>query len=96
MDDSEDAAAGRQSHDVEVEAMEIDELPADRVELGEGDEEDGDRSVRLGFRGIPTWEEAIGLIVSKNLEARAKRPASGSHSGRGRRGPRDKRGQGGK
>jgi hypothetical protein len=64
----------------------------------EEDETDGDqRAPRLGFRGIPTWEEAVGLIINKNIEARAKQPSGGSSHGRGNRGPRDKRGgRGGK
>ncbi len=63
------------------------------IESGEGDEVEGDHAARLGFRGIPTWDEVIGLIVDKNLEARTKRAAS--HPVRGHRGPRDNRGSGG-
>jgi ribonuclease E len=67
------------------------------LELEEGDEGDDQRSPRLGFRGIPTWEEAVGLIVNKNIETRAKRPNGGAQHGRGHRGPRDNRGgRGGK
>lgn len=32
-------------------------------------------------RAIPTWEEAIGLIVSSNLEARSRKPGNGSSRG---------------
>ncbi len=79
----------------EVDAVEADVLADDDIDLGEGD--DAERPARLGFRGIPTWEEAVGLLIDKNLEARAKRPAGGPHHGRGNRGPRDKRGgRGGK
>jgi len=58
---------------------------------GEDAEEDadrqrrGERSVRAGFRGIPTWSEAVGLIIEKNLEGRAKRPGGGSQRGRGKK-----------
>ena len=72
-----------------------DELAEDVEELGEGEEGDGERPARFGFRGIPTWEQAVGLLVERNLEARAKRPAGGAHHGRSNRGPRDSRGRGG-
>jgi hypothetical protein len=62
-------------------------------EGGEGGEE---RLPRLGFRGLPTWEEAVGLLVSKNVEARAKRPNAGARHGRDNRGPRNNRGRGDK
>jgi len=38
-----------------------------------------------GHRGIPSWQEAIGMIISANMESRAKRP-SGSSSSRSRGG----------
>lgn len=48
-----------------------------------------------GHRSIPSWQEAIGMIISANMESRAKRP-SGSSSSRSRggrkRGGRDKPG----
>ena len=34
----------------------------------EGESED-DRPARQGFRGIPTWEEAVGLIITKTRNA---------------------------
>ena len=41
-------------------------------------------------RGIPNWQEAIEMIISKNMESRAKKPsgsqASRSRAGRGRSG----------
>ena len=46
-------------------------------DMDEDDEIDGDRPARLGFRGIPTWEEAVGMIVKKNLDTRAKRQSGG-------------------
>jgi ribonuclease E len=57
--------------------------------------EGGDEG-HLAHRGIPTWEEAVGMIINVNLEARAKHPHSsgGQHhrGGRGRgRGGRDRR-----
>jgi hypothetical protein len=70
------------------------EMPFDdSIPLGEGEE----RPARLGFRGIPTWDEAVGMLIEKNLEARAKRPVAPQHHGRGGRGSRDNRGgRGGK
>jgi hypothetical protein len=48
----------------------------------EHDEEESDsKSVKIGFRNIPTWGEAVGTIVAKNMESRAKNPGNG---GRGR------------
>jgi len=49
----------------------------------------GFKTAKAGHRTIPTWEEAIGLIVSANLEARSKSPNGGSP--RGRRGAKEGR-----
>jgi hypothetical protein len=62
--------------------------------LDEDEQLDDDRPARVGFRGIPTWEEAVGLVITKNMEARSKRPNGGPSKGRGNRGPRDNRGPG--
>lgn len=48
------------------------------------DERSGERSVRAGFRGIPTWGETVGMIIEKNLESRAKRPG-GTQRDRGKK-----------
>lgn len=48
------------------------------------DEADDDGGERLVHRGIPTWEEAVGVVVSRNMEARAKNPA-GQQRSRGNR-----------
>jgi hypothetical protein len=78
------------SHDAdEAEADVFDDVS---LEPGEGDQSDGAQPARLGFRGIPTWQEVVGLLIDKNIEARSKRPAGGPHHGRGNRGPRDNRG----
>lgn len=77
----------------------ISEEPIEDTEMvmsGESDFDDedheggDDESPRAGFRNIPTWSEAIGVIVGKNMESRAKNPAgSRSHGGgRGRGGNR--------
>ncbi len=39
---------------------------------------------KASHRAIPTWEEAIGVIVAANLQSRAKRPSGGSARGRGK------------
>ncbi|MGA2066558.1 MAG: hypothetical protein ABSG86_16395 [Thermoguttaceae bacterium] len=46
----------------------------------------------VGFRNIPTWPEAVGMIIAKNMESRAKNPGNprprGGPRGRGGRGNR--------
>lgn len=87
-----EGAAPAEAHDEDM----LDEhlLAADDLlDVGEGEEGDEERPARLGFRGIPSWQETVGLLVDKNIEARSKRPAGGPHHGRGgSRGPRDNRG----
>ena len=50
-----------------------------------GDEAGDDKEFRVGHRAIPTWDEAIGLIIAKNMESRAKRPNGGQARGHGNR-----------
>jgi hypothetical protein len=81
----------RLAHDVEdwdaADESEEEGLESD----GEGDDDDGDGNPgKLSHRAIPTWEQAIGLIVATNMESRAKNPGAGKPRGRGRRGPRDR------
>lgn len=52
------------------ESASLDDLDAEET----ADECSGERAVRAGFRGIPTWGETVGLVIEKNLESRAKRP----------------------
>ncbi len=52
---------------------------------GDADEDEDDHDFKASHRGIPTWDEAIGMIVAGNMEARARNP-SGSQDRRGRRG----------
>ncbi len=78
----------------------VDDSVEDSFASDDDDEEGDDRGVRMTFRGIPTWDEAVGMIVTKNMESRAKRPSGsqqgghgnyghGNHGGsRGRRGDR--------
>jgi hypothetical protein len=68
-----------------------------RIRSEEGRDEDADEDgheLDKSHRTVPSWEEAIGLIVSVNLEARAKSPGSrpanrGRGRGRSGRGRRD-------
>jgi hypothetical protein len=45
--------------------------------LDEEHEEGAQRGAKSGFRAIPTWEEAVGCIVSKNMESRPRRQGNG-------------------
>jgi len=57
-------------------------LEHDGVDGDEGDESSG----RLSHRAIPTWDQAIGLMIARNMEARAKHPNGPSRrGGKGRR-----------
>ncbi|QEG35345.1 hypothetical protein [Bythopirellula goksoeyrii] len=78
-------------------------------QLGEDDDDDDDdlddelldddgspsaTGSRPSHRNLPTWDEAIGVIVDTNLSQRSKQPArqsSGSSRGRGRGGRRHKK-----
>ncbi|MEX2317630.1 MAG: hypothetical protein WD669_10800 [Pirellulales bacterium] len=67
-------------------------------ELGEdaGDESNGDaapaRGRSAGHRSIPSWDEAIGIIVETNMQSRSQRRPSGNSGQRGRpRGGRRRR-----
>jgi hypothetical protein len=87
---TEDAGPAESAFD----ADEDDDAEALELSEHEGDEgtEEG-RLARVGFRKIPAWEEVVGMIITKNLESRAKRPNGGAPRGRG--GPRNQRGNGG-
>jgi hypothetical protein len=80
--EEQDAAETADEHDFDEEG---DDEPAD-----EQDDEDGGESPRIGFRNIPTWQDAIGVMIAKNMEARARNPGgprgSGGRGGRGGRG----------
>lgn len=57
------------------------------------DEDDDHHEIDVAeHRGIPTWNEAMAIVVGANMEARAKNPHGGSRGGRGRGG----RGRGGR
>lgn len=61
----------------------------DRDETEDSDEDE--QSSKLSHRGIPTWEEAIQLVITNNVESRSKNPNSGSAPrGRSHRKPRER------
>jgi hypothetical protein len=61
------------------------ELAAVASESDAGDDEGAESQAdKNSHRAIPAWEEAIGFIVSVNMENRAKNPKSGPPRGRGR------------
>lgn len=53
------------------------------------------KAAKGSHRSIPSWEEAVGIIITGNMEARAKRPSGSSSRSRGgrNRGGRDKSGE---
>ena len=74
--------------EIEVEEGEAEEDETEEDETEEGEAEEGARSSKAGHRAIPTWEEAVGMIISTNLEARARNPSTGFSRSRGKgRGP---------
>jgi hypothetical protein len=59
------------------------EITKESKESIEEEEEDHDKgSGKSAFRAIPTWEEAIGIVITKNMESRPRRHGSGSSSSR--------------
>ncbi len=87
-----DESGVRSADELDEDLLEDHRAAVEGEEFDEDDQLEGDQPARLGFRGIPTWEETVGMLVAKNLESRAKRPGGGPHHGRGGRGPRDNRG----
>jgi hypothetical protein len=70
----------------------------DDSDMDEEVESETGSSARQGFRGIPTWDEAVGLVIAKNLEARSKRGGGSGGKPRqsrdsGNRGSREQRGR---
>jgi hypothetical protein len=64
----------------------------DEEDIADEEHEEGaEREAKSGFRSLPTWEEAVGCIIAKNIEAHPKRQGSGS--GRSRSAESHKRGR---
>jgi hypothetical protein len=74
----------------------IDDIESDIFD-DEDDDEDGDKTSKT-HRAIPSWQDAISMVVDKNLSSRSGRPDSSRGSrprgGRGRSSGR--RGSGGR
>lgn len=93
-----DSSAGQKEKDPEQDERSAAKTKKPSGEKGEEDEAaNGSRSSKARHRAIPTWEEAVGIIIAANLEARAKSPTAGSsrgrsggRSGRGSKGSRKK------
>lgn len=69
-----------------VEAKLEEDVDIDDEELD--DDEDDDSSGKRAHRNIPSWEDAVGMIISTNVESRSKRPQNpnrGRHRGKPRR-----------
>ena len=67
-------------------ADDSDALVEEDVDFDESDVSEAEPPARLGFRGIPRWDEVLGMMIDKNLEARSKRSAGNAHRGHGNRG----------
>lgn len=80
LEDEAESLAPVDDHDDLDDENHEDDLLADQDEGEEGD-------VHAPHRKIPTWEETVGILISSNMESRAKNPHSGGHHrGRGRGG----------
>ncbi|MCL4202515.1 MAG: hypothetical protein KJ000_08460 [Pirellulaceae bacterium] len=85
QDDAPREAAASE-HDLEDELHD----DVDDHDDGHHDDEDDDELLTLGVkhRKIPTWDEAVQVVISANMESRAKNPGNGPRGrgrGRGRR-----------
>ncbi|TVS13443.1 MAG: hypothetical protein EA424_21445, partial [Planctomycetaceae bacterium] len=52
------------------------------------DDDDDLSGASVKHRKIPTWDEAVALVISNNMESRARNPGNGNRGrgrGRGRR-----------
>jgi hypothetical protein len=98
----EEAAPERGSGETEAKASREQETTAGDTredapaEAGDEKAPQGRKGPKGLHRTIPTWEEAIRLLVSANLEARSRRPATGSRSRAGTGGSKEGRGSSGR
>ena len=53
------------------------------TDSAEAKTDDEAKPAKTKHRSIPTWEEAVGLIIGGNIENRSKRSGGGSSRGRG-------------
>ncbi len=91
MDDESDSLGDIEDEEeqelVGVPAGDEDDLLEDELAAGGGE--------KNSHRAIPAWEEAIGYIISVNMDARAKNPKSGPPRGGRSRGRGGRGGSGG-
>ena len=85
----------------DIDDFAVDSRRRTRDDSDDADHDEGDDEPREGkgaARDIPTWKEVIGLIISGNMESRARSPRGGGGPYRGRgnggRGHSDSRGGG--
>lgn len=83
--DSADAKTGARPEPESDEFDAGDALDSGERRKSSGRETGGEKA---GHRSIPAWQEAIGIIVEKNLGARSTKSAGGQAQKRGRRSPR--------
>ena len=75
IDAKQAATAG---HDAPAASSETPQGFEGEEEIADEDLEDRDEhGAKSPFRAIPTWEEAVGCIVTKNMESRPRRQGSG-------------------
>jgi len=85
------AEAAAEAPLTEEPVLDLDEDEEKPLTEEEHGDESSQRAAGLAHRGIPSWEEAVGVVIAANLEARAKR-GGGDASSR----PRGGRGRGGR
>jgi hypothetical protein len=86
-DDFEDLGA-----DEEAAEIHADDLGEEEEGVAEAADGERRRSKPAGHRSIPSWDEAIGMIVEVNMQSRSQRRPSGGLGPRGRsRGGRRRR-----
>ncbi len=90
--EQEEAVAAEAADEHDEDEGDEHDFDGDEEQDGEHDDEEGGESPRIGFRNIPTWKDAIGVMISKNLESRSRNP--GNPRGSGGRGGRGGRGRG--
>ena len=67
---------------------ETETVDAGSESLTDSDDAESDEGRQQKHRKIPSWEEAVGLVVNANLESRAKSPQGEKKTGRSRGRPR--------
>ena len=60
-----DADQGADADVLDADMLDSDLLPQEDHEVDEVEDKDGQEPARLGFRGIPTWSETVGLLINK-------------------------------